>query len=270
MNHIIDRPFASPVSTSRYPTPYPNCTDSEPTWRLQERVNSNETPFDNDWTDQNIQYASFSSNNPSETTSNHTIKLLDQVPEGTIARQTAIRRFKHSCDPKFDFYRVTASIDGKIEVVNEGFERLAMYYCPDYKTNLQANADGHPLGIGIAGTTKYAQPAKWETTHSVSNSRLQEAYEESNSVTKTGYEISSLLWESVDSQDPVGTIERGNSFDTIAATLKSHDGLNSYIDIPNSICPGFIYIRADTLDGAWQVNGTIHYTITLTIEQRQN
>ena len=155
MNHIIDRPFASPISTSNFTHTYPDCTDSEPEWRLQEKLNND------DWTDQEVEYASIQSSYPNDTTATHTIKLLDQVPENTRASHIAISRFKHRCDSSIDFHRVTASIAGKIEVNNSGFERLAMYFCPDYKIN---NLPDHPDGWRIAGTTKLAQPAKWQAT----------------------------------------------------------------------------------------------------------
>ena len=160
MNHIINRPFASPISTNSYPNEYPDCTDSEPTWRLREKINAD------DWTAGNAQYASIQSNYPNDTTATHTIRLLDQVPDNTRCRQLAITRFKHSCDSNIDFHRVTASIDGKIEVVNPGFEKLKMWYCPEYLTQsevgqLQEDTDFQYAGWRIAGTSKYAQNAKW-------------------------------------------------------------------------------------------------------------
>ena len=283
--HFLNRPLALPNWFNEF-FPEPPTQPSDPCdheysgfnqFQILEREfgTSNGNPYTREWTD-SLERSSIETtivqNDPKITT--HTIRLIDGTPVNASAQTLAYMPLAPSC-PSPKEYRIEATITGKVEIVNPGFERLRFYYCPPFDKGERTSA-GYARGIRVQGINGRSYIARWDRTHTASSNKIEAGgYNPGNfqpNATGSGsgqqYQISdwfmqSQLWDEIDPSDPV---DRDTAFDEINGTLVSDDGTENHITIESlPTCPGFIAIHADTADTLWQVNGEIFYEIGMTI-----
>ena len=181
---------------------------------------------------------------------------------------------KANC-PSYKELKIEGTITGRIEVVNKGFERLDMYYCPPFDGGSRSS-EGYGIGMKIQGTNKRTQRVRWSRTHTSSSSKFPASgysppFPTAGTVSSNGTTYTISDWN-LQSQAWTNNSEPGedlnNYWDDVSGNLVSDDGSQNFITITNpATCPGFIAIHATTGDALWQVGGGIFYELNLTIHE---